>query len=661
MSRILSSLFQYAPKTLQQTCSSQAIPRRMVSSFDYLKRSKIPTYHFQKSLPRLPIPKLEDTCQRYLLSQKALLDETQYKSTEAAVKSFQEKEGPDLHDELVKQDKRNKHTSYISGIWFDMYLKDRRATVLNHNPFMTLVYDPRPEYNKQLLRTTNIIVSSLRLMKTLEEKVLEPDIFHLNPKKSDTETFRKIVRWLPEAVSWYGAYMFNAYPLDMSQYKSLFKSTRIPRPDKDELVSSPDSRHLLVMRNGHFYTFDVLNENGSIKPANEILAHLKYISEDSRPPAEYPVGALSTETRDTWANIRPHLLACGNEETLKMVDSAVFVISLESQSPPTTIEMIETFLHGDGANRWFDKSFNLIIPPDGRSSLNFEHSWGDGIAMLRYANEMIKDSKERPAIHPDTQASTSVDSSKCVQHLNFNLDSKMKEAIIKAQARFDEATKALDKDFLSYKRFNKSYVKGKKLSPDSVMQLVIQMAYYKITSGGRAATYESCSTAAFKHGRTETVRSCTWATRKACDTIFSSSASVEEMFATLQECSKVHSQLTKEAAMGQGFDRHLLALYKIAEQKSGKLPSLFADPHYKLINHIILSTSTLSSADYEFGGFAPVVPNGFGIGYVIEDDRLGYNITAYKDQQNCSDMIAALKESLNNIHDILEGKKPSEL
>lgn len=66
--------------------------------------------------------------------------------------------------------------------------------------------------------------------------------------------------------------------------------------------------------------------------------------------------------------------------------------------------------------------------------------------------------------------------------------------------------------------------------------------------------------------------------------------------------------------VGQGFDRHLLALYKIAEQKSGKLPSLFADPHYKLINHIILSTSTLSSADYEFGGFAPVVPNGFGIG-----------------------------------------------
>ena len=66
--------------------------------------------------------------------------------------------------------------------------------------------------------------------------------------------------------------------------------------------------------------------------------------------------------------------------------------------------------------------------------------------------------------------------------------------------------------------------------------------------------------------------------------------------------------------VGQGFDRHLFALRKIAEQKSGTMPSLFADPHYQLINHIILSTSTLSSPAIEFGGFAPVVPNGFGIG-----------------------------------------------
>jgi len=31
-----------------------------------------------------------------------------------------------------------------------MYLKDRRSIVLNHNPFMMLRDDPRPEYNDQV-------------------------------------------------------------------------------------------------------------------------------------------------------------------------------------------------------------------------------------------------------------------------------------------------------------------------------------------------------------------------------------------------------------------------------------------------------------------------------------------------------------------------------
>ena len=96
---------QKTPKNYQDEDKKSAINKNKFSciyllsdlylfnSFDYIKRSKVPTYHFQKSLPRLPIPKLEDTCQRYLLSQKALLNETQYQSTEAAVKSFQENEG----------------------------------------------------------------------------------------------------------------------------------------------------------------------------------------------------------------------------------------------------------------------------------------------------------------------------------------------------------------------------------------------------------------------------------------------------------------------------------------------------------------------------------------------------------------------------------------
>uniref|UniRef100_A0A4W2HQ25 Carnitine O-palmitoyltransferase 2, mitochondrial n=1 Tax=Bos indicus x Bos taurus TaxID=30522 RepID=A0A4W2HQ25_BOBOX len=88
----------------------------------YLQRSIVPTMHYQDSLPRLPIPKLEDTIRRYLSAQKPLLDDSQFRKTEQLCKSFETGIGKELHEQLVTQDKQNKHTSYISGQGFDRHL-----------------------------------------------------------------------------------------------------------------------------------------------------------------------------------------------------------------------------------------------------------------------------------------------------------------------------------------------------------------------------------------------------------------------------------------------------------------------------------------------------------------------------------------------------------
>ena len=49
--------------------------------------------HFQKSLPRLAIPKLEDTTQRYLNAQKPLLSAEQYNETKTITENFLGYEG----------------------------------------------------------------------------------------------------------------------------------------------------------------------------------------------------------------------------------------------------------------------------------------------------------------------------------------------------------------------------------------------------------------------------------------------------------------------------------------------------------------------------------------------------------------------------------------
>jgi hypothetical protein len=46
-------------------------------------------------------------------------------------------------------------------------------------------------------------------MKSLKAGVLGPEVFHLNPKKSDTDMFYTVTGLLPSFISWYGAYLFK--------------------------------------------------------------------------------------------------------------------------------------------------------------------------------------------------------------------------------------------------------------------------------------------------------------------------------------------------------------------------------------------------------------------------------------------------------------------
>ena len=99
--------------------------------------------------------------------------------------------------------------------------------------------------------------------------------------------------------------------------------------------------------------------------------------------------------------------------------------------------------------------------------------------------------------------------------------------------------------------------------------------------------------------------------------VYQGNGSVLSPVLSLFEGSPVLSLLSA----GYGFDRHLLVLKRMADWKEMKLP-LFEDPAYAKINHIILSTSTLSADNVLIGGFAPVVDDGLGVGYNISAKHL---------------------------------------
>ncbi|KAG1691644.1 hypothetical protein DVH05_026807 [Phytophthora capsici] len=632
---------------------SHAAPlRRAFSSVGYVQDTIIPTFHFQKSLTRLPIPKLEDTLSRYLAAVEPVVSSDQFKQTQRAVADFQKGVGPQLHQALVDRDAANKHTSYINQWWLEMYLNDRQPLPINYNPQIKLKMDPVPAKNSQSQRAASLIASTVRVHRTLRDKKLEPDIFHTKPDTTKTKAFQYFCKFLPESVSFYGAAAMGAYPLDMSQYKNLFSSTRLPKMGQDELKISPGSKHVVVQRGTKFYTFDVLTADGSAVPDEHILANVEAILAEplaKSTPDEPGMGLMTTMNRDAWANARQKLESNSvNRATLEQIDSALFVVSLEHESPETPEQVSSTFLKGDGTNHWFDKSFQLIVAANGTASVNFEHAWGDGVAVLRYLNELYGDSVKYPALKASSQAKP--------KELTWDINAETKKLLNEAKKTYDKWSSSL---LVACAETPVTRAVGKQydIGTDGLMQMTIQLAHFKLHHKF-VATYESASTAAFKHGRTETVRSCTNQAVNFVRTMTNTSASENEKAAALRAAVTKHSELTKNGVMGQGFDRHLFALRAIAELQGLDVPEFYTLPAHQIMSKIILSTSTLSSPALEGGSFGPVNEDCYGIGYGIENEGSAFQLSSYR--KDLPQLKELLVESLIDIERLLADTTPKK-
>ncbi|CAL8105249.1 unnamed protein product [Calicophoron daubneyi] len=642
------SAFGYPCITLRRVVCTY---RRRTLSTAYvspLKESTIPTDYFQSSLPRLKVPELAKSVDRYIDSQRAVLDSSELKKTAAFARKFLTERGPQLQTQLTNFANDNRHTSYISKMWFDMYLRDRRPVALTHNPVL-IMKDTNlgSDYAKPLVRATNVVYSILRFCQLLRSNRLEPEVYHLDAKKSKTQFFNRTIRLVPKSLACYAAYLFKAYPLDMSQYSNMFNATRIPQPVEDRLFVDSSARHLLVIYRGQMYAFDVFDQYGGVVSPRQLLSNISFILQQPVLINTPGLGTITALPRDEVFKARERLKSLGNEGALQVIDSALFALVLDDEYSPDMSSLLSNFLAGPSHSRWFDKSFSLLVDRAGRVGVNFEHSWGDGVAIVRLCNDVYFDSEFQPAVNPRDLQDRNRWPNPSVRRLEWLLDGRTKtELLTPGRQAYDERRKLLEVGVaIRTNSLSKSLCKRAGLSPDAMMQLSFQVAFDKL-HGRPAATYESCSTAAFKHGRTEALRSATPETRefvqlmrKPVATVSSHSGgrpapnatSDEDLYAALKVCSLKHNQLTKEAVMGQGWDRHFFALYNFAKADTGRaLPELFLDENYTNINRIILSTSTLASPAFYSGCFAPVQPDGYGIGYGFEEEQCGLFVTSWR-------------------------------
>ncbi|WVQ83878.1 hypothetical protein IAT38_006022 [Cryptococcus sp. DSM 104549] len=623
-------------------------------------------------LPKLPIPSLKDTCQRYLKALEALQSPKEHAKTKEVVREFLEDGEGEMWQEALIEYAKDKD-SYIEEFWYESYLSHSDSVVLSLNPFFVLSSDVTPRTNPQLSRAAALITSSLLFIHDLRNGLLQPDAI-------------------------------RGVPLDMSQYERLFGTCRVPTDTGCRMEVHSKSRHIAVVRRGQFYWFDCLDsKNRPLLTDREILHNLDAICKDAdkipvHEVAANSLGILTTESRKIWSGLRADLINSNrlNASCLDVVESALFVVCLDDAGPEDMAELCANFLCGGYklesgvqvgtcTNRWYDK-LQIIVCSNGEAGVNFEHTGVDGHTVLRYAADVYTElvllfaktinpstpslfqaklspfakSTKGPPPTPEDEIDTTP------KKLEWKLTPDLAAGIRFAESRISDLICQNDSQALEFKGYGGTFIKRHGFSPDAFVQMAFQAAYYGLY-GRVESTYEPAMTKAFLHGRTEAIRTVQPESVKFVKTFCSETATTQEKINALRKACKRHGQLTKECSQGQGQDRHMYALYALAQKEVNAyeaanpvispkaafrrfsvassingngvgsppkipmsppqdekpaIPAIFTDPGYNLLGTSVLSTSNCGNPALRLFGFGPVTPEGYGIGYIIKDEGI---------------------------------------
>ncbi len=98
----------------------------------------------------------------------------------------------------------------------------------------------------------------------------------------------------------------------------------------------------------------------------------------------------------------------------------------------------------------------------------------------------------------------------------------------------------------------------------------------------------------------------------------------------------------------------MFALKDLAAREQLPPLPIFEDLSYQALNHIILSTSTLNSDAVLIGGFAPVTPDGYGIGYSVQDEWMGTQVSTY-DTRDGAAFVSSIETVFNDLSEVFNG------
>uniref|UniRef100_A0A673XJZ5 Carnitine O-palmitoyltransferase 1, muscle isoform n=1 Tax=Salmo trutta TaxID=8032 RepID=A0A673XJZ5_SALTR len=562
-------------------------------------------YSFQASLPRLPVPSVDDTITRYLESVRPLLDDEQYNQMEVVANDFKRDEAPKLQKYLIL--KSWWATNYVSDWWEEyIYLRGRSPIMVNSNFYaMDLLY-VIPTH-RQAARAGNVVHAMLQYRRKLERGEHAP------------------LRAL------------GVVPMCSYQMERMFNTTRIPGIETDFVQHLSDRKHLVVYHKGRFFKVWLYYGGRHLWPSELETQFQRILDDTTEPqPGELKLAALTAGNRVPWARARLKYFSQGvNKASLEAIETSAFFLTLDDEEhgyDPDKLRSLDLYaksvLHGKCYDRWFDKSFTLIAYKNGKLGVNAEHSWADAPIVghmweyvlatdcfhLGYTEEGHCKGDINKGLPPTAK-------------LQWDIPLECQEVIEDSYMVAKEIADDVDFHGCLFDEFGKGLIKKSRTSPDAFIQLALQLAQFR-DKGEFCLTYEASMTRMFREGRTETVRSCTIESTAFVRAMEDKNTKRLDLF---RKAADKHQNMYRLAMTGSGIDRHLFCLYimsKYLNIDSPFLKQVLSEPWR-------LSTSQTPQQQLNMvdinkfpryvgagGGFGPVADDGYGVSYIIVGENL---------------------------------------
>ncbi|GAA6210589.1 choline/carnitine O-acyltransferase [Hyphomicrobiales bacterium 4NK60-0047b] len=609
------------------------------------------TFSCEEVLPKVPLPELEVTKDKFIEWCQPLLNQEELSETKAAVERFAKSGGlgEKLHRALGEFNNHKDTKSWLDVFWPSRYLGRRDPIALNANFFFLF----RHEELSQSQRAAKIAASALGYKLLLDQEKIPVAKIKNNP-------------------------------LSMDQVKYLFSATRIPGKTQDSLRSfyskaqpGPSiSRHILVFSKAKIYVLDVVAADGIPHSYADIEAGMTAILEASAGGRdEKSVGHLTTMRRAEWADAREILKSASsqNKANLDLIETALFSINLDDVAPSSDLEACDNLLHGGSGNRWYDTALQLIVFENGMAGINIEHCGLDGTTILNFVDAIL----ECELSSLDAQSGAVTRGTPSFSRIDFTLTPELEGIVSRASDDFKSLRQTTITRSYDLPEWGGKHIKSLGMSPDAFAQCAMQLAHYR-AKGFIGATYESIATRQYCRGRTEAMRTVTPEVFKFVETIESSDATIEDKINSFKDAASKHVERAKECQQGKAPEQHLWELLNIYNRNpelfaggvlgkilGGKLSKaecdealkLFESPGWIKMRQDSLSTSSAPSPTILYFGFGSTGPGCIGVGYLVRNDVINcYLSTAQGEEQAIENFIKHFDLALTELSNLLQSK-----